>query len=170
MAYYRRCRTCKHKGGCEIKDALSKAIRGLGITSLLHACDSYESEYRFGQCVDVSTWILEADGLGNPDPLRVVFPGWFVNWTKGGKALTYVRPGSEELNETRIKFDPEGDGWCKIPLARIAHNARCEPCPVCPECSMVPAGGCANVPPDSYWETRNRIEGECPMLAKGESK
>ena len=49
MTVYRRCVRCTKRDGCEIKARLSEAIRGLGITSVLHKCDEFEPPFAAGQ-------------------------------------------------------------------------------------------------------------------------
>ena len=168
MAYFRKCRTCARNPDCEIKDRLRDAIKGLGITSLLHRCDSFEPRYAVGQQVTISTWVEGADEYGEPAAAAATFPGWFVSLAADGKGLVYVRPETPSLEDGRDKFDPRHDGFCKIPLSRIQSRPQDDPSPVCAKCSMVPNGECRNVDPDAYWEHREAARKDCPMLGSVE--
>ena len=170
MAYFRKCRTCARNPDCEIKDRLRDAIKGLGITSLLHKCDSFEPKYKAGDQVLVRTCTGyegdPTDDYGNM--IYGSFPGWFVSWTDKGKCLAYVTPGTPSIEDGREKFEPRNDGWCSVPMSRIESRPQDDPSPVCPKCGMVPNGDCANADNDAYWERRQEIARDCPMAKQSE--
>ena len=167
MAYFRKCRTCRHNDGCEIKDRLRDAIKGLGITSLLHRCAEYAPAHDFGAPVTVQTWVEGADEFGEPIPRAATFCGWFVDLSSDRKALVYVKPNSPSIEDGRVTFEPKSyEGFCKVPLSRVQSRPHDDSCPVCAKCRMVPGPGgrCRSVMDDSYYEVRQAIEADCPMI------
>ena len=155
MAYFRKCRTCKHNtGDCQIKEGLRQSIKGLGITSLLHRCSEFEPIYKFGDTISVKT----CDSMGPQydecgGPAFEAYAGWFIQESAKRKAIVYIRPGTEAQNVVSRKaeaFSPrDGRGFCSIPYSDI-HKLQADigSPPVCSKClsPFEPEGHCSCMP------------------------
>jgi hypothetical protein len=95
------------------------AIAGLGITSVKHRCRDYQAAFWPGDAVKVQTlaWFVRDDD----PPVRAWFPGQFIQLS-GTKALVVVRAGAVSIDDGETVFEPNGSGYLKVPLSRVAHR------------------------------------------------
>lgn len=133
MTYYRRCRLCTAKDGCQTKADIGKVISGLGVTSILHKCKDYNPPYQPGEPVFVRT-IATYDCDPMEGPSMDTFPGHFIKQS-GSKALVYIKPGapSEEMGEDG-PFDAKNNGFCSLSYSRLSarpDGERVEICKIC---------------------------------------
>lgn len=118
MTCFRTCHTCaKPNATCPTRGALQTAIAGLHITSVKHRCPDYAPAFLPGEPVKVETfaWYHRDD---DPPP-KLNFPGHFIQLV-GAKALVFVKRGAIDLNGEDIEFEPNGRGYLKVPLSRVA--------------------------------------------------
>ena len=141
MTAFPTCHTCAFPSAtCATRDALRSAIAGLGITSVKHRCRDFQPAFMPGDAVKVETvaWFHSDD---DDPPPKLWFPGHFVRLT-GRRALVYVPEGAEDLNAEEVKFEPNGTGFLKVPLARVAHrDAPSVDVTECRWCGAIPALG-----------------------------
>ena len=148
------CRSCTHKGACEIQAEVLAAVKGLGISSLKHRCTKHEPPYRVGQAV----WAFVQDAPWsvyeecNGEPIRAWFPGHFIGVSSKGnsRALVVIETGAEPREQPRrgddIDFSPvHKKGICKLIWTRI-ESREAPDTPLCPKCgelkALVLAGEC----------------------------
>ena len=159
MTHYRTCRTCLfNSANCELKSQLSRAIRGLGITSVKHKCAAYRDEFTPGQpIVALTTPYMGSETMGH-------FPGWFIRYRANASPLVYIKPGTKAVEDESVLFETQGKGYCGIAMNRIATRNTSEPSPYCSECDTVfwAEDGCRNWEP---WVMKE-IGAECPMMGK----
>ena len=149
MTVYRRCVRCTKREGCEIKARLSEALRGLGITSVLHKCDEFEPPFAPGQPIIARMTVDgEPDPYGERDePLNADYAGWFVQETQADrKALIYIRPGQLPLTGNKDQaFEAKSHGFCKVAWWRVMPDIPAGvshgPCPVCARCGQIMGHG-----------------------------
>ena len=131
MTVYRKCRLCLKRDGCSIKSDLGKAIAGLGITSLIHRCDSYEPLFKPGDPVLVTT-LADCNGADS-----AIFPGHFLGQTADRKAHVYVEPDIEDIGGNHLEFTPRSNGYCTLSYSRVAANPDGTAIQVCEKCNDV---------------------------------
>ncbi len=150
------CRSCAHKGACEIQAKVLAAVKGLGVSSLKHRCAKHEPPYRVGQAV----WAFVIDAPwseyeeSGEEPIRAWFPGHFIGVSSRGnsRALVAIAAGAEPREQPRhgwgddVEFYPvHKKGICKIIWTRI-ENREAPDTPLCPKCgelkALVLAGEC----------------------------
>jgi hypothetical protein len=120
MTIFRTCHTCaKPQATCPTREALQASLAGLGITSVKHRCTDYQAAFLPGDAVKVHTlaWFHNDE---DPPP-RCWFPGHFIR-LYGNKALVFVPKGAEG-DTSYIQFEPNGNGYLKVPLSRVAARA-----------------------------------------------
>ncbi len=121
MTAFPTCHTCAFPAAtCATRNALRSAISGLGLTSVKHRCRDFQPAFSPGDAVKVETLAWLHRDEDDPPP-RLWFPGHFVRLT-GRKALVYVPEGAADLSAEEVKFEPSGNGFLKVPLARVAHR------------------------------------------------
>lgn len=120
MTIFRTCTGCKaHPGPCEIREALRRQLKGLGVTSIKWRCKSRESRFKPGDQVWVLTAADRNDADEHGNPYRDHFPGVIIE-ERGSKALLHVKDGSPGRDDDTLKFVAgDGRGFCKIPLSRL---------------------------------------------------
>lgn len=125
MTVYRKCRPCKHRGNCDEQKKISAAIRGLGVSSLMHSCKKFEPMLARGEHVIVRTYAHgnDSDDYGNHygAPLAE-FPAVFVSFHKSlGKAIVYIGKGTKSVCGT-YEFEPVGDnrGFCRVSFGPLS--------------------------------------------------
>lgn len=124
MTTYRTCQGCIFSGQpCEARDALSKSIKGRGVTSVKWKCHNRKSKFVVGDPVWATTWDGEYDEYG--DNVRAQFPGIVIR-EKGTKCLVYIKPGCRDREE-ETEFHPceKGagtKGFCLIPIYRLMRR------------------------------------------------
>jgi hypothetical protein len=104
-----------------------------------HRCASYAPAFAPGDAVKVTTfaWFHRDD---DPPP-KLDFPGHFIRLV-GQRALVFVPPKSIDLNGEDIEFEPNGNGFLKVPLGRLAHrDAPSADVRLCRECGAEPGLG-----------------------------
>ncbi|MBA4220193.1 MAG: hypothetical protein C0458_05625 [Methylobacterium sp.] len=123
MTVYRKCRPCKHRGNCEIQEALGEAVRGFGVGTISHRCRKYEPFLKPGDHV----WVRAFEGPYENDeyrsyaPALAEFPAHFVQFSKTlGRAVVFIKPGAES-RDGDTTFEPANnkDGFCKVSYAPI---------------------------------------------------
>ena len=143
MTVYRRCVRCTKRNGCPIKARLSEAIRGLGITSVLHKCDEFEPPFAAGQPIIARMVCMSPDDIYDNKPSNADYPAWFVLETKEDrKALIFIQPGQLPLiGDKDYAFEAKNDGFCKVAWWRLSADERSgvsrEPCPICGTCGRL---------------------------------
>lgn len=118
MTAFRTCHTCMYPAAtCQTREALQRALAGLRVTSVKHRCRDYIPAFLPGEAVKVQTlaWYHRDDDR----PPRCWFPGHFIRLA-GNKALVVVAPKAVALDDEDIEFEPNGSGYLKIPLSRVA--------------------------------------------------
>ena len=146
MTTYRTCRYCKKRVGCPIKREIGKTITGLGITSLLHKCSSYEPPFKSGDPILVKTICDLENPLdwGEDGPPECHFPGHFLTQS-GTKAHVYIMPGTLPIERTEAQyanspdnndydFRPKSNGYCTLSFSRVSLNPNGSPIKVCERC------------------------------------
>lgn len=147
MTVYRRCMRCTKRNGCEIKARLAEAIRGLGITSVLHKCEEFEPPFAAGQTIIARMVVMSPGDIYDEETSNADYPAWFVRETKEDrKALIYIRPGQLPLTgDNDYAFQAKADGFCKVAWWRLSADERVgvshEPCPLCGLCDQVMGKG-----------------------------
>ena len=135
MTVYRKCRLCLKRDGCPIKANIGKVIAGLGITSLLHRCDSYEPPFKPGDPVLVTTLAdCNAADWDENGPPTAIFPGHFLRQS-GPKAHVYIEPDIEDVEGNHFEFAPRRNGYCSLSYSRVAANPNGTPIQVCAKCN-----------------------------------
>ncbi|KKL16049.1 hypothetical protein LCGC14_2499470 [marine sediment metagenome] len=131
MTIYRKCRLCLKRDGCSIKADIGKAVSGLGITSILHKCASYEPPFKPGDPVLVTT-ICDWNGDDwEPEGIpTAVFPGHYLD-QYGAKAHVYIKPGTEDVGGNQFPFVPKSNGYCTLSFSRVAPNPNGETIKLC---------------------------------------
>ncbi len=148
MTLYRKCRLCMKRADCQIKRDLGKAISGLGITSILHKCESYEAPFKFGDPVKIETVVDLENPMewGEDGPPVCVFPGHFID-QHGQKAHVYIKPGTQPIgcpDDDELGFQAKSNGFCTLPFSRVTPNPDSAPTPICEECLDAIQGDCSN--------------------------
>jgi hypothetical protein len=118
MTNFRTCHTCaKPAVSCPTREALHAALAGLRVTSVKHRCADYEAAFLPGDAVKVKTlaWYHNDD---DPPP-QCWFPGHFIRLC-GNKALVVVPMGAVALDAAGVEFEPNSNGYLKVPLSRVA--------------------------------------------------
>lgn len=119
MTAFRTCHTCaKPRATCPTREALQAALAGLRITSIKHRCADYAPAFLPGEPVKVETFAWYFRDEDDPPP-RLWFPGHFIRQL-ATKALVFVKAGAVDLNGKGVEFEPNGNGYLKVPLRRIA--------------------------------------------------
>lgn len=134
MTVYRKCRLCLKRDGCSIKADIGSAIRGLGITSLLHRCDSYEAPFKPGDPVLVTT-LVDCNGADWDEngPPTAVFPGHFLAQF-GQKAHVFIEPNIEDVDGNHFEFVPRSNGYCTLSYLRVKANPNGAALEICERC------------------------------------
>lgn len=121
MTIHGTCLGCvRDKHPCAYRDSLSVKLHGLGLTSIKFRCRARELKFQPGDPV----WAFTSVSYGTSDeegqPYKDDFAAVFINGL-GAKGLVWIEPGTpgRELGEDGIKFEPNGSGFCKIPLSRL---------------------------------------------------
>lgn len=127
MTVYRKCRPCKHRDNCEIKQRLAMAIKGFGVRTISHRCQSFEPALTPGKNIWVAVQAYphnHEDAYYGGTPPVATFPGHFVRYSKTfGRAIVYIKPGTpSECDE--YTFEPANgkSGFCKVSYAPY-HNS-----------------------------------------------
>lgn len=119
MTVYRKCRPCKHRDGCEIKQRLAEAIKGFGVGTISHRCKAFMPDLVPGDNV----WVAAAayphsteDWYHGGTPPIAHFPGHFVEYSRAlGRAIVYIEPGAMSRDGVWA-FEPANGkhGFCKV--------------------------------------------------------
>lgn len=147
MPNFRTCHTCAFPSAtCPTREALQAALEGLGVVSLKHRCPDYRPAFAPGDAIKVETlaWYHRDD---DPPP-KLWFPGHFIRLS-GQRALVFVPKGAPDLNCEDIEFEPNGNGYLKVPMRRVAHrDAAAVDVTACRWCAAIPAldGHCGRDP------------------------
>ncbi len=162
------CRSCMHKGACEIQTRVLVAVKGLGVSSLKHRCAKHEPPYRAGQAVWAfvmdAPWSVYEESYG--EPVRAWFPGHFISVSSKGnsRALVVIEAGAEPREQPRrgddVDFQPvHQKGICKVTWSRIETREAPDAalCPKCGELEILGMRECANPSISSI--------GACPLKA-----
>lgn len=141
MARFVTCHTCMYPAAtCPTREMIQSAIAGLGITSIKHRCPGYAPAFTPGEAVKVTTFAWFHRDDDDPPP-KVAFPGHFVQLS-GQRAIVHVRKGVGDLDGAGVEFEPQGKGYLKIPLARVAHRDAASIDPTeCSQCGAIPGLG-----------------------------
>lgn len=137
---YRSCQGCAFaKAQCEHRDKLRSSLAGLGITSVKWKCGARKPLFTTGDAVWAFTVssMTNADRYDDGEPYRDTYPGFIVDML-GTRALVYIAPGAPGEDYPDIKF--EGDGFCKLPLARLKPRAADHE-DICPACQRPASAG-----------------------------
>jgi hypothetical protein len=157
---FRTCHTCaKPAATCPTREALQAAIAGLRITSVKHRCADYVAAFQPGDAVKVETLAWYHNDEREPSP-RLLFPGHFIRLA-GNRALVFVAPGALDLNGEDIEFEPNGRGYLKVPLSRVAHrNNEAVNVQACRWCGSIPTldGNCGRDP--NYTPARDCLKAQ----------
>ncbi len=141
MAYLHTCAGCAlRKSDCAIRTKLRAAIAGLGVTAAKHRCASFLPHYPPGASVQVKTYV-STEGDGEDGPAISWFPATFIRQV-GTRGVAFIKPGTED--ETGIHpFEPRGNGFVKVPLARIRAGDQPSAPDIseCVFCGVIPALG-----------------------------
>lgn len=126
MTIFRKCHPCALREGCEIKAKLADAIKGLGVSSLMHRCKSFQPEFTSGDNVMVRTFNGEHDPYGSGDGMSdfVEFPAHFVQYSDDlSRAIVFIAPGTKSECE-EYEFQPTNgkDGFCRVSYTPIRQN------------------------------------------------
>ncbi len=111
---------------------IARSIQGLGITSVKHRCPGYRPAFEPGDPIKALTW----SWFHNDDdpPAQCWFPGHFIRLS-GQRAIVRVPAKALALDADGVEFEPNGNGYLKLPLARVAHRdgerADVTPCSWC---------------------------------------
>lgn len=141
MTAFRTCSGCVFdKEPCFHRDTLKAKLSGLGITSVRWKCKFRSARFIVGDPV----WALTSESYGSADeggPLKDDFAG-FVIRSAGAKALVWIEPGTpgRERGEDGVRFEPSGNGFCKIPLSRLKPR-EAEREAICPSCEWPASKG-----------------------------
>lgn len=121
MTAFPTCHTCALPAAtCQTREALKAAITGLGLTSVKHRCASYAPAFMPGDAVKVETYAwFHRDGEGTSPKLW--FPGHFIRLV-GQRALVFVSHEAVSLNGDGVEFEPNGNGYLKVPMGRVRHR------------------------------------------------
>lgn len=162
MTVYRRCTRCAKRDGCPIKERLAKAIRGLGITSVLHKCDEFEPPFEAGQPIIARMVVLSPGDIYDEVTGNADYPAWFVAETAERKPLIFIQPGQVPLTGDRdYAFDARAGGFCKVAWWRLSADERGgsrEPCPICGTCGQIMGEGDCVLPENS------RTKADCVVM------
>lgn len=127
VTVYRKCRPCKHRDDCEIKERLSAAIKGFGVGTISHRCKVFEPDLNPGDNVWVAAMAYphnSEDGFYGRTPPIAHFPAHFVGYSKTlGRAIVYIEPGVKSRDGIEI-FEPANGkhGFCKVSYAPYRSN------------------------------------------------
>ena len=117
MTVYRTCAGCIVEGQpCERRDALKKAIQGLGITSAKFKCQDRRDRYASGDPV----WARLFAGYGDEEARYDTFSGVVIS-CDGTRAFVFVMPGTLGLY-TQLPFKTYNHGFCHVSLKRISQR------------------------------------------------
>lgn len=109
------CTGCKFSGDCDHARHLRSALKGHGLRSVKFACAKRENVLAAGQTAIFTTYISRCDDMDNY--MAVSYPGIVIE-QRGNKVLGFIRPG--EMDTSRCyPFEPRGNGYVKMPLARV---------------------------------------------------
>lgn len=135
MTVYRTCFGCAHQGtACEHRVALAAAIKGLGLTSVRHACKHRKSRFAIGDPVWLET-VYDKNGDSDENGIpQDQFPGHVVR-EYGAKVLVYIKPGSPPRESDSDELNFVGSGFCRVSMTRLERRdgPREE---VCKSCDM----------------------------------
>jgi hypothetical protein len=128
VTYWHTCVGCKAKGGdCEHLEAMKKAIRLMGITSVKHVCNARVPMFAPGEQVLVNVFrYVDDHGEDDYEAIYGWFRGTFIQ-QKGTKGICFIKPGTvrdgcnHEGADEEDKFKPKNDGvgYVKSLLSRI---------------------------------------------------
>jgi hypothetical protein len=118
------CTGCKFAGSCDHAAQLRAALKGHGVRTIKFACAKRESVLSPGQAAIFTTFTTTDDGFrdGFGDRLEVSYPGVVIE-QRGGKVWGFIKPGTPEHGGEEYPFEPKGNGYVKMPLARVRVDA-----------------------------------------------
>lgn len=138
MTHLSVCTGCASQAlACPTRDKLRAAVRGLGVTSIRHRCHERIPLYAPGAPVLVKTsaWLSRDDAESVDVPPKTWFPGFFIR-QKGNSAIAFIRPGTmEAYDDSGHTFETIGEGFVKVPFARVMPRGDDKPIPV-DECRL----------------------------------
>jgi hypothetical protein len=122
VTVYRKCRPCKHRGDCEIQKKIGEAIRGLGVSSLMHKCKNFKPFLERGAHVTVRVAACRGEWeYGGTAPLAE-FDAIFIGLANSmGRAIVYIEPGAKSACG-KYEFEPlkNDRGFCKVSFGPLS--------------------------------------------------
>lgn len=117
------CTGCKFKGDCGHAAHLRDTLKGHGIRSIKFACAKREPVFRPG---DAAIFTTKVASDPNDMPVLASFPGVVIE-QKGSKVVGFVRPYVKDIGGEDFTFEPNGNGYVKMPLTRVRPDPSREP-------------------------------------------
>lgn len=122
MTVYRKCRPCKHRGNCEAQKKIGEAIRGLGVSSLMHRCKAFKPFLDRGEHVIARVAACRGEWeYGETAPLAE-FEAVFIGFANSmGRAIIYIEPGKKSICG-KYEFEPlkNDRGFCKVSFGPLS--------------------------------------------------
>jgi hypothetical protein len=143
MTYLHTCRTCAlPPKTCPTRATIAKALTALGVRSAKHYCVDFKPLFQPGDAVTVEAraWVHGEHAHYDDEPPFCRYQGRFIQYS-GTRALVFVAPGSEALNDEYTL--ESATGFLKVTMSRIWPSDWSEPIDVspCRECYVIPTIG-----------------------------
>lgn len=111
------CNGCAYDRACERQNEKRAALKGLGITTVKFICRDRADVFQPGAPVIFTTFVANEwdEGRGC---IEVSYPGYCIQ-QYGLKVFGYITPGINDVGGEDIPFEPQKNGFVKMPLSRV---------------------------------------------------